>query len=72
MWTFCGVETDDTMETFTFDVSLPSHAQRLQICAAELSGASIGQFGCLALLSLDPGGEFGWTINGGNWAARGG
>lgn len=62
---YCGVNRDDTLESWTLDVSLPSHAQRLRVCARELDdseGAGEGSFGCYALLSGDSGGEFGWTI----------
>lgn len=64
-FSFCSPETDDTVWPFSLDVSVPTHAQRLRICAAELQvseQAAPGSFGAYALLSLDPGGAFGWTI----------
>jgi hypothetical protein len=60
-FTYCARAA--TLEAFTLDISLPSHAQRVQVLARELEiGGEEGYFGCYALLSLDSGGEFGWTI----------
>jgi hypothetical protein len=51
--------------SFTIDLALPSYAERLRICAQELASgesAEPGAFGVYALLSLDEGGGYGWTI----------
>lgn len=63
--TYCHVDDDDNIEPFTLDFSLPSHAQRIRVEARELETgeeAGPGTFGCMALFSNDPGGEFGWTL----------
>lgn len=58
---FFATASDDTVLPFTMDISLPSHAQRLRVCGAEKAESDVGAFGCYVLLSLDPGGEYGWT-----------